>query len=298
MKAAPSCKESMRLCMETHTFAYAHLYNDEKAMDMHIHDCYEIYYSISGGKQFLIDNCFYDIRPGDIFLINQFESHYLSRIDSQTHERIILSIDPDYLKKMSTDSTDLDRCFHFRGTSMPHRMHLTAEEQNRFLYDIHRFSSNAGPGEDILDQAVFLELMVFLNRAFDARCAASGEDAQTPTGEDTAASPVGGNHNAQVDAILSYINTHIRDDLSLDELSAQFYLSSSYICRIFKAATGTTINKYITAKRITYSKSLLSQGYSVTEACEASGFNDYSNYLKAFTKAVGISPKKYAQFNS
>ena len=39
-------------------------------------------------------------------------------------------------------------------------------------------------------------------------------------------------------------------------------------------------------------------GYSVTEACEMCGFNDYSNYLKAFTKAVGISPKKYAQFNS
>ena len=57
MKECISCKESMRQCMDTHTFAFAHLYNDEKAMDMHIHDCYEIYYSISGGKQFLIDLC-------------------------------------------------------------------------------------------------------------------------------------------------------------------------------------------------------------------------------------------------
>ena len=93
MKECISCKESMRQCMDTHTFAFAHLYNDEKAMDMHIHDCYEIYYSISGGKQFLIDNYFYDISDGDIFLINQFESHYLTQIDQQKHERIILSID-------------------------------------------------------------------------------------------------------------------------------------------------------------------------------------------------------------
>ena len=50
MKGCISCKEAMRQCMDTHTFAFAHLYNDEKAMDMHIHDCYEIYYSISGGK--------------------------------------------------------------------------------------------------------------------------------------------------------------------------------------------------------------------------------------------------------
>lgn len=288
MKASSSCKESMKNCMESHSFAFAHLYNDEKAMDMHIHNCYEIYYSISGGKQFLIDNCFYDIQDGDLFLINQFESHYLSQVDKQKHERIIVSIDPEYLKQISTDQTDLDRCFHFRETEMPHRLHLSAEEQRRFLYYLHRFPDNAGLGEDILDRAVFLELMVFLNRAFDKRCrtAESGED------ENAAG------YHTQVDDILSYINTHIQEDLSLDTLSANFYLSSSYICRIFKAATGTTINKYITAKRITLSKSLLSQGYSVNEACEACGFNDYSNFLKAFSKAVGISPKKYAQFNS
>ena len=232
MKECISCKESMRQCMDTHTFAFAHLYNDEKAMDMHIHDCYEIYYSISGGKQFLIDNYFYDISDGDIFLINQFESHYLTQIDQQKHERIILSIDPEYLKQISTEKTDLNHCFQFRGTDMPHQLHLSAEEQIRFIYFIHKLRSNSGFGEDVLDRATFLEL------------------------------------------------------------------SSSYLCRIFKATTGTTINKYITAKRITISKSLLSQGYSVNEACEACGFNDYSNYLKAFTKAVGISPKKYAQFNS
>ena len=288
MRASASCKESMRNCMENHSFAFTHLYNDEKAMDMHIHDCYEIYYSISGGKQFLIDNCFYDIRPGDLFLINQYESHYLSQIDREKHERIIVSIDPEYLKQVSTASTDLDRCFHFRGTDFPHRLHLSAEEQRRFLYYIHRFPDNAGLGEDILDQAVFLELMVFLNRAFERRCAS---DSAAGSNSSTA------NHE-QVDEILSYINSNIQNELSLDSLSAHFYLSSSYICRIFKAATGTTINKYITAKRITLSKSLLSQGYSVNEVCEACGFNDYSNFLKAFSKAVGVTPKKYAQFNS
>lgn len=317
MKPSPSCKESMRRCMEQHSFAFAHLYNDEKAMDMHIHDCYEIYYSISGGKQFLIDNCFYDIMDGDIFLINQFESHYLTQIDKQKHERIILSIDPEFLGRLSTEATDLSRCFHFRDTKMPHRMHLTPEEQNRFMYFIHKLPDNIGLGEDILDHAVFLELMVFLNRAFETRCrqsAAEGKDLRkkgtgTTAGdsahdspgsirETASAFPHSGSYHTQVDEILSYINTHIQDDLSLYRLSSHFYLSTSYICRIFKAATGTTINKYITAKRITLSKSLLSQGYSVNEACEACGFNDYSNYLKAFTRAVGVSPKKYAQFNS
>ena len=234
MKPSPSCKESMRRCMEQHSFAYAHLYNDEKAMDMHIHDCYEIYYSISGGKQFLIDNCFYDIMDGDIFLINQFESHYLTQIDKQKHERIIISIDPEFLSRLSTETTDLSRCFHFRDTEMPHRMHLTPEEQNRFMYFIHKLPDNSGLGEDILDHALFLELMVFLNRAFEARCrqnastaagntdnadrvsagagnSSAGDDSSGRSAVSCGSShgvsplPQSGSYHTQVDEILSYI---------------------------------------------------------------------------------------------
>ena len=102
-------------------------------------------------------------------------------------------------------------------------------------------------------------------------------------------------YSQQVDDILSYINQNINFPITIEQLSGEFFLSESYICRIFKAATGTTINKYICARRISIAKSLLSEGRSVTEAYEKSGFTDYSNFFKAFTKAVGISPKKYAQ---
>ncbi len=104
--------------------------------------------------------------------------------------------------------------------------------------------------------------------------------------------------NHHVDDILSYINQNISSPLTLSELSKEFFLSESYICRIFKSATGTTINKYITARRISIAKSLLSDGVSVMTAYEKSGFTDYSAFFKAFTKAVGISPKKYARYSS
>lgn len=62
-----SCQLAIKSCVETRRFAVARLYNNEKTMDIHIHDCYEIYFSISGGKQFLIDNRVYEFGPGDIF---------------------------------------------------------------------------------------------------------------------------------------------------------------------------------------------------------------------------------------
>lgn len=284
MKEFSSCKQAIQACLDTKSFTLAHLYNDEKPMAMHIHDSYEIYYSISGGKQFLIDNRFYDVHPGDIFFINQFESHYVTQKEQEVHERIVLSIYPDFLRALSTEITDLDYCFHARSMPSPHKVALSAEEQKRFIYFIHRLTSVSGFGTDITERAIFAEMMVLLNNTFYRHGKA---DMEVPV-----------SYHSQVDDILTYINQNIQNPLTIEELANHFYLSSSYLCRIFKSATGTTINKYITAKRITLAKALLAENCSVNEACERCGFNDYSNFLKAFTRAVGVSPKKYAQFNS
>lgn len=287
MELQRSCKEAIASCLNKKTFAIAHLYNDEKTMNVHIHESYEIYFSISGGKQFLIDNRFYSIEPGDIFFINQYESHHLTYIDEKVHERIVLSIFPDFLKQLSSGQTNLDNCFSSRDTSNPnlHKRSLNVEEQKLFQYFIHKLVSTDGFGADLIEKATFTELMVFLNKIFS--------DNNLPV-----TSSFRSTQHQQVDRILTYINQHIQNPLTIEELSENFYLSPSYLCRVFKSATRTTINKYITAKRITIAKSLLAEGKSVNEACEECGFNDYSNFLKTFTKAVGISPKKYSQFSS
>ncbi len=197
----------------------------------------------------------------------------------------MISIFPDYLQSLSSPDTDLSHCFTYREDGVPHKLHFDAEMSKRFIYLIHKITDTNGFGSDLTERCAFTELMVFLNKTF------------YQNGHSVPAEITVTNH-AQVDDILTYINRHISEELTLDALSAHFYLSSSYLCRIFKSTTGTTINKYITARRITIAKALLNEGFSVTEACEKCGFNDYSNFLKAFTKAVGISPKKYAQFNT
>ncbi len=285
MEKFTSCKAAISECLKSKYYAIAHLHKEEKTMDIHIHDCYEIYYSISGGKQFLIDNRFYDINPGDLFVINQFESHYLTQINNMVHERIIISIYPDFLKEISTIKTDLSYCFTDRNQVFNHRISLNKEQQYRFLYFIGKITTLNEFGSDILDRVAFMEMMVMINSLFINNHHLEIADSNFQ-------------YNQQVQEILSYINQHINDTITVEQLAEQFYISTSYICRIFKAATGTTINKYINARRITIAKSLLTMGLGVSEVCEKCGFNDYSNFLKSFTKAVGISPKKYGQYSA
>lgn len=285
-----SCQSVIESCLDTKTFAIARLYNNEKTMGIHIHDCYEIYFSISGGKQFLIDNRVYKFEPGDIFFINQFESHYLSHIDETTHMRIVISIYPEFLKQMSTEQTNLNYCFIYRDPVWGHKISLTVEERKRFMYFIHKLSEEREFGQDVLDYAVFLELMTFLNRAFISRCTQEPSFVRDDLRNGLK------NHHSKIDEMLDYINQHLAEDLSVSKLATQFYLSSSYLHKIFKEATGTTVNRYIIAKRISRAKALLAEGYSVAETSSLCGFRDYSNFLKSFTKATGFSPKKYASF--
>lgn len=283
-----SCKTAIENCERTKTFSIAHLYKEEKAMEMHIHDCYELYYSISGGKQFLIDNRFYSISPGDLFVINQYESHKLTQIDNSVHERIVLSIYPDFVRRLSTAETDLDYCISNRDSRFQHRLSLDRASRQRFLYYVNKITSADGYAHDIIEQAAFLELLAMIN-ALMMNARSDFHAAENPVSDYK--------YNQQVNDILAYINQNIGQNITVEQLAASFFLSESYICRIFKQATGTTINKYITARRISIAKAHLNAGDSVGVAFEKSGFGDYSSFFKAFTKAVGVSPKKYANLS-
>lgn len=94
---------------------------------------------------------------------------------------------------------------------------------------------------------------------------------------------------------MNYINKHLAEEITASSLASHFYVSETYICRHFKQHTGVTLHKYIIAQRIALSKRLLVFGASVSDACQQSGFNDYSHFIKVFKKAVGVSPKQFSK---
>lgn len=286
MQIYHSYMDTFKAAVASQTFAICDLQHIKLPMNIDTTGCYKIFFFLSGNKRFHIDNFAYDVAPGDLYFVNQREWHYFSQVENEeNHKRFVIFIYPDYIKKLCTAQTDLCTCFQRRENCRTHRLALPSKEQEKFLYFIRKASSGEAFGQDLLDMSLFLELMVFANRVY---CQKSDQPA-------AAREPVH-YQSKQIYQIVTYINQHITEDLSLELLSKQFYLSASYLCRIFKSSTGTTIHQYITAKRITLAKDLLTQGYSVTDACNLSGFKDYNGFLKSFVTAVGIPPKKYAQF--
>lgn len=277
-----SCEEAIDNCLKSKTFTVAHLFSTQNTMGIHTHDCHEIYYSVSGGRQFLIESRLYSVKPGDVFFISQFESHHLTQIDKETHERFVISIHPEYLTSLCTEHTDLNHCFLNQNPQNGHKISLTAEEQHRFFFYMDALKNCHNYGADIMMQSIFSLFMVYMNKRF-----IKFDDSQSYDSIHSS--------NDKIRSILSYINQHLEEEMTIDQLAKTFYMSPSYLCRIFKNATGTTIIEYIRSRRISYSKQLLSTGYSIENVVAKCGFNDYSAFYRAFTKYTDISPKKYAQ---
>lgn len=92
--------------------------------------------------------------------------------------------------------------------------------------------------------------------------------------------------------IVSYINRHIAEDITLDDICDRFYISKAQLCRIFKKATASTVGEYITVKRLVNARQLILSGTSPTKAYLQCGFRDYSVFYRAYKKQYGEPPSK------
>ena len=90
--------------------------------------------------------------------------------------------------------------------------------------------------------------------------------------------------------MIHYINDHLRGDLSIEALSARFYLSKYHMLRKFKEETGYSMHQYVLEKRILAARHLILAGMPATAASLECGFKDYSTFSRAYKKILGQTP--------
>ena len=95
-------------------------------------------------------------------------------------------------------------------------------------------------------------------------------------------------------AVNSYIDEHFAEDISLEKLSSEFYISKYYLTREYKHIYGKTIFQHIITARINYGKKLLRfSDKSVEEIAHLCGFNDQSYFARQFKKSENLTCFSY-----
>ena len=94
--------------------------------------------------------------------------------------------------------------------------------------------------------------------------------------------------------IEKYIEEHIKEKLPIELLCSEFFLSKNALYRLFAEEFGTTVGKYVLAKRTQLAMELLrDSAMPITAVAAESGFSDYNYFIRAFKSQVGVTPLQY-----
>lgn len=265
-------------------FKIFHLKDQErKDFSYHYHDFHKILILLSGDITYCIEGRSYDLLPNDIVLVGAGEVHRPIIKSDGVYERIIIYVSPDFLSTYSEPENDLGLCIRRATAEQSHVLRFqntSAMKLDTAIHALDRSLSDTDYAYSLHQELLFLEFMIQLNRAALHNGITFIEN--SPSDE-------------KIVDILDYLSSHLTEDISIDDLSARFFLSRSYLMHTFKEQTGYTIGNYLSTKRLLLAKKLIADGTPITEVCYACGFKNYSTFSRAYKKNFGEAPRDFRQ---
>lgn len=247
---------------------------------MHAHEIYEIYYLISGDGVISIEGTTYPLLADSIYIIRSNETHYTKLSDKEPYERIILHFYPDTIS-MLDPKKELLLPFEKRPLGQNNFYPLNAAKQDIIKNSFQTIALQSKTDDYGKRLSVIISLLTILTEIHILYRSA------TPPAPLPATHPV-------VSNVLTYINEHLFDSITTDDLCKRFYISRTHLSNLFKTYTSTSIGNYILIKRLVASKAMLQSGLSAKETASLCGYQDYSAFYRAYKKHFGTAPKKDA----
>jgi AraC-like DNA-binding protein len=98
---------------------------------------------------------------------------------------------------------------------------------------------------------------------------------------------------------IEYLDSHIADSISLDELARVVQMSPFHLCRMFKRSTGVAPHQWILRRRIEIAKQLIDEPrHSLTDIAYRLGFSSQAHFTTAFRRRTGTTPKQWRLSNA
>ena len=254
--------------------------NNGVQIALHFHDFYECSLLLSGKLSYQIESVSFTEQPGDLLLISPNQLHRpLFVHGTEAYERIVFWLSRPFVEKLSSEGCDLSACFS-GGRDGAIRLGGAVRTQiTRLLFELLAATQGEQFGRDVLCRSIAASLLVYLNRI------AQGDASLLPRAE-IRISPL-------VQQVSDYLDAHLGETITLDEVAQTVFLSKYYLERKFREETGASIYQMLLQKRMIRARNLMREGQPMIQIALNCGFSDYSGFYKAFRNEYGVSPRDY-----
>ena len=249
--------------------------------EIHNHSHYEILY-ISGGERILVaEKNKYLLNRNSVALVPPYTLHRTlnsTKYVKDTYKKYLINFTKDFLAKISM-ALDVEIFTAFQQNLIT----ITLDDgEADFVESTMKQMLKYNDNGDLSDEQMFKLLLCSLLTFFAKKV--SKETIYNDT--------------VITDKMVEYMEDNFADDITLDTLSKQFFVSKYEISRMFTRNVGISFVEYLTRIRIENSKKLLHETtLSITRISELTGFNSSSNFARVFKKLTGISPMSYRKEN-
>ncbi len=247
---------------------------------IHSHRLWELYCFLSGSGCQCVENRNFPLFPHSLLLIRPGRRHQMFVDRTKTYERLVVHFDtslfgetpPSLLTAASEGEDDVAIYRSLEGEH--HRL-------SRLL--IERLCTPAF-FEVAPDETVTAALRLLLREV----AADPADNCPTPT---FVSPPLPLPTDTDlVGRMLTYIDLHLTELSGLEIFESEFFFSRSYLNRVFRQTTGSSLWDYVLRKRLQTANSLLKEGKSATAVAGECGFRDYSSFYRQYRKYFGTAP--------
>ena len=249
-------------------------------LTLHSHTFYELLYCCNNcGAEYLVGADRYRLQKGDIVFVPPGISHrpLLPEHMEEPYERYVLWISQEFIdqfaRMFATGAEKLAGGTLLRTGN--NKWELLGGYFRRGVWE----AENQAPGWQAAIIGNTITLLTLMSRSIKERTA-SVLKAEKPD---------------LLNEVMTYIELHLNEKITLEETAKHFYVSISTITQLFRQKMGTSFYRCVTQRRLIAAKVRIGNGEALEDVSRAVGFADYSSFYRAFKKEYGITPRQYTQ---
>ena len=266
----------------------------------HVHETIELHFILEGQRLMFVDRETYRLSPHSAIVVNHNLIHKTSTAPGfpPDHHNFILQLDRsrfDQILRVAGLRGFDDFGDRFNGVAT-----FNDSEWRLILAVISEFKAmceedKMGAAVSMEDAHAFLYLQALELASIFAKARRRLLHAELEANQKVVPETVvkTGVHQ-KVHEVALYLQTHIHESVSLEELAQRFFMSRSYLTRSFRNVTGFSVVEYMTYIRIQKAQQLLRESdRSITEIADLCGFGNITYFEKVFKTTTGHTPVQY-----
>lgn len=256
-----------------------------KSSSYHRHHFFEISLVKEGTGKYYADNKVYTVNAGDVFIFNNTELHRIE-VDGGLINMVI-HFEPRFIWSMQGSIFDYRflKIFFERNSNFSNKLDRENPATKRIgdlLLEIEEEFLEKHSEYELMIKVKLMNVLALLLRHYDY--VVCDKEKQIFSSSNTMG----------LSEVMNHIDSHLSDDLPLDELARIAHKNYSYFSSLFKKYNGISLSEYISIKRVRLAmEHLKSTNKTMLEIAGLCGFNSLANFNKTFRKIAGTTPTEF-----